>query len=144
MQNYLNDLRRQCERYCDAQESCDTCNICHGDEICLISIIPQIKSSPEEMIGEVMKWAKEHPETDAKTYADDFFEKFPDAHYLMYDGKRIPTIPACRVYFGKQWDAACATVHGMYPFFASHHECFKCWLKEYKQPETNTTGKTEE
>jgi hypothetical protein len=34
---------------------------------------------PDKYIAAVTKWAAEHPEPHKKTYAEDFFEKFPNA-----------------------------------------------------------------
>lgn len=35
----------------------------------------------------VKEWAREHPEKRHKTYAEDFFEKFPNAEPKYYDGR---------------------------------------------------------
>jgi len=45
------------------------------------------KENPEVAISIVEQWAKEHPERRRKTYAEDFFEKFPKAEPKYYDGR---------------------------------------------------------
>lgn len=44
-----------------------------------------IEGKEEEAVQFAEKWAREHPEK--KTYAEDFFEKFPKAEPKYYDGR---------------------------------------------------------
>ena len=62
----IKDLKRMCEFYKD----CSKCELFATYDICRVCFLP-------DNIDEIVdKWAEEHP---AKTYAMDFFEKFPNA-----------------------------------------------------------------
>ena len=60
----IKDLKRMCKWYSD----CDDCQL--SVKNCLPNSLPD---NADEIVG---KWAAEHP---IKTYAMDFFEKFPNA-----------------------------------------------------------------
>lgn len=66
---------------------------------------------------------KKHPEK-KKTYAEDFFEKFPKAPHSIRDGKITDRPAACRssVY---GWGLKCSTVH----------DCAACWNAEMEGKE---------
>ena len=52
-------------------------------------------------ITKVQKWSDEHPQPRPKTYADDFFEKFPNArgYSFDYDGTKVPSeLMRCMLY----------------------------------------------
>lgn len=59
------------------------------DEASVDNIVDSIPSAvpQEEAVAIVKKWAREHPEKRHKTYAEDFFEKFPNAEPKYYDGR---------------------------------------------------------
>ena len=59
----IKDLKRMCEFHGD----CSRCNLHDGCTACEL---------PDNIDEIVDKWAEEHP---VKTYAMDFFEKFPNA-----------------------------------------------------------------
>lgn len=61
----LKDLKRMCEMY----TLCDDCPL-SSDEVCMPDSLPD---NADEIVD---KWVLEHP---VKTYAMDFFEKFPNA-----------------------------------------------------------------
>lgn len=61
----LKDLKRMCEMY----TLCDDCPL-SSDEVCMPDSLPD---NADELVD---KWVSEHP---VKTYAVDFFEKFPNA-----------------------------------------------------------------
>ena len=52
-------------------------------------------------IEAVEQWAKEHPEKPRKTYAEDFFEKFPKCEKAECIGDVIPALCRKSVYGGK-------------------------------------------
>ena len=60
----IKDLKRMCV----AHEDCEECPLC-----CNCSSPDSFSDNVDEIVD---KWVKEHP---AKTYAMDFFEKFPNA-----------------------------------------------------------------
>jgi hypothetical protein len=62
------------------------------------------------------KWVAEHP---IKTYAMDFFEKFPDAQRKATTG--IP-IPCIRVIYSEFYDKDCPV-----------GRCSECWNREMKE-----------
>lgn len=81
-ENYLKEKRRMCEtvKYC---AECPFYDIEEKD--CLnYSSIKQI--STKEAIAVVQKWSDEHP---PKTYAQDFFKKFPEAKPDAYGVPRM-------------------------------------------------------
>ena len=62
----IKDLKRMCEFH----SGCSKCNLHDGYESCGVCDLP-------DNIDEIVdKWTEEHP---VKTYAMDFFEKFPNA-----------------------------------------------------------------
>lgn len=64
------------------------------------------------------KWVAEHP---VKTYATDFFSKFPDAQRKATAG--IP-IPCIRVIYSEFYDKDCPV-----------GRCYECWNREMKEDE---------
>lgn len=61
--------KRMCKTLGDGCEGCPLERLCSGG----------LREYPEEAETILVKWAAEHP---AKTIADDFFEKFPNAPRL--------------------------------------------------------------
>ena len=82
----IKDLKRMCEYYSD----------CEGCPFHINCTSPDNFSDDTDEI--VDNWVKEHP---VKTYAMDFFEKFPDAPRCKSANGRYPS--ACRkaIYDGK-------------------------------------------
>lgn len=98
----IKDLKRMCKGYSD----CDDCPL--SMENCLPDSLPD---NADEIID---KWAQEHP---VKTYAMDFFEKFPNA---QRDRFGAPMICMRRVYNIN--NPECGTIG-----------CDKCWNREMKE-----------
>jgi len=79
-------------------------NCREGSDICPIDTF--CKSSPnnysvtvvERTIEAVQKWSNEHPK---KTYAQDFFEKFPDAPKDKSFKEKCPWVCRMGIYGGK-------------------------------------------
>lgn len=71
--NFLSEWGRMCK---ENQPKCSGCPLSYytndADEVCLV----YPKLYPSEAVEIVQKWSNEHQQ---KTYAEDFFEKFPNA-----------------------------------------------------------------
>ena len=96
----IKDLRRMCDFHSD----CSECELCVDDR-CTVYDLP-------DNIDEIVdKWAEEHP---AKTYAMDFFEKFPNA------AKTDDGLPVCcwSHLYGDEDEC--------------HGGCEECWNQEMK------------
>lgn len=98
------DLKRMCKQYSD----CDVCPLknsrCHD-------VVTSLPDNADEIVD---KWVQEHP---VKTYAMDFFEKFPDAPRTT---KGNPT-PCIGAIYSEFHDKNCL-VGG----------CSECWNMEMK------------
>lgn len=60
-----------------------------------------IRQYPDEAQRIVQRWSDEHPLPKQKTFADDFFEKFPHArgYSFDYDGTKVPSeLMRCMLY----------------------------------------------
>lgn len=103
----IKDLKRMCEM----QEHCVDCPLRRrGNAPCLPSSLPD---NADEIVD---KWVSEHP---TKTYAMDFFSKFPDAQRNATTG--IP-IPCIRVIYSEFYNKACPA-----------DRCSECWNREMKE-----------
>lgn len=105
-------IKEQCQRYCDAHTTCDECPMFDKvGYVCPINSIMNCECEFEGIIADVRKWNDEHP-ANQKTYASDFFEKYPDALGYTYKGARVPAIRKCIVYGAQK----CCD------------DCSNCWL----------------
>lgn len=97
----IKDLKRMCKTY----KTCADCPLSMVDVWCLPESLPY---DVDEIVD---KWVEEHP---VKTYAMDFFEKFPNAI------KEQKGVPACcfRNVYGND--------------FKCIHDCIACWNQEVK------------
>ena len=102
----IKDLKRMCEM----REFCAGCLLCRDDKSCLPDSLPD---NADEIVD---KWVAEHP---VKTYAMDFFSKFPDAQRKATTGIPIPCISAI---YSEFYDRDCP-VGG----------CSECWNREMKE-----------
>lgn len=67
----IKDLKRMCKSF---KDNCDGCLLNNKiDNICLMLTLESLPNNADEIVD---KWVSEHP---VKTYAIDFFEKFPNA-----------------------------------------------------------------
>lgn len=87
--NFLHELKR----LCDSRDECvaDTANKeqCPMFGVCRLTYSKICAEDVKTAIETVQKWSNEHPR---KTYAQDFFEKFPEA---KPDKEGVPRM--CRV-----------------------------------------------
>lgn len=120
-------------RICDNNNTCAFCPangyLCKRCYMYDRSKLEEHKKTISTMIATVQNWSDDHPEPKPKTYADDFFEKHPNAPYRIEDGLKIPKI--CRT--------GCYAVKCSYPGTGLFNppECNKCWNEPYKEEETN-------
>lgn len=103
----IKDLKRMCEAY----------NNCKSCPLSCKSYTPpyELPDNTDEIVD---KWVKEHP---AKTYAMDFFEKFPNAP-KEYDGIPVPCITG--IYGDDKRLKECAVEGNL--------NCLECWNREMK------------
>ena len=102
----INGLKRMCKM----QECCTAdCPLCRENKSCLPESLPD---NADEIVD---KWVAEHP---VKTYAMDFFEKFPDAPRRISTGIPVPCIRVIHLEFYNQ---NCSG------------ECSECWNKEMEK-----------
>lgn len=106
----IKDLKRMCA----AHTLCFKCKLYAGDDWCKMYDLPDNADEVDEIVD---KWVKEHP---LKTYAMDFFKKFPDAPKGKY-GTPIPCIKD--MYDVDKQLTEC---------FKGNIDCLKCWNQEIK------------
>lgn len=99
----IKDLKRMCNYY----DECDVCPL--GNSRCHYVV----SSLPDNADNIVDKWVQENP---VKTYAMDFFEKFPNAPRSS-DG--IPQTCWGHVYGDGK--------------YCSSNDCTECWNREMKE-----------
>lgn len=107
------DCNKTIDFFPELKRLCNSRTICKADaankeqcpmfEICKHSFTKICAEDAIKAIGNLQKWSNEHPN---KTYAQDFFEKFPDAPKNEFKG-RCPL--ACRrgIYGGECPSAGC-------------------------------------
>lgn len=100
----IKDLKRMCE----AHKFCTDCPL-KTDTWCIPCALPD---NADEIVD---KWVQEHP---VKTYAMDFFSKFPDARRKVLTG--IP-VPCIRVIYPEFYNQDCSG------------KCPECWNQEMKE-----------
>ena len=94
--DFMKELNRMCD---ELKARCIDCPI-EYTEMCEKTVYGYVTDdfTPErlqEIIEKIQKWSNEHPQ---KTYADDFFEKFPNAERIA---DRIPIICRRSIYGGE-------------------------------------------
>lgn len=105
----IKDLKRMCKSY-------DGCDECPLQQLFIDGVAPCMPSEFPNSVDEfVDKWVAEHP---VKTYAMDFFEKFPNAPRSS-DG--IPQTCWGHVYGDGR--------------YCSSNDCTECWNREMKEDE---------
>lgn len=103
----MKDLKRMCKSF---KDNCDGCPL-HSeiDNVCLMLTLERLPNNADEIVD---KWASEHP---VKTYAMDFFEKFPNA---QKDRNGAPMACWKHIYGGGN---DCGS------------DCLKCWNQEVEK-----------
>lgn len=102
----IKDLKRLCSFYI----GCIDCPI-KSEYTCSV---PRFPDNADEIVD---KWVAEHP---IKTYAMDFFNKFPNALKVEEDG----TPKCCWKFF-----------YGDTSYICEPADCAKCWNREMKEDE---------
>lgn len=114
-ENYLKEKRRMCETV----KHCDECPFYDIEEMDCFSINSIKRIGTKEAIATVQKWSDEHP---PKTYAQDFFEKFPEA---KPDKDGVPRMCRANCYGGScQYSA----ISGVGPA-----PCAACWGEPFEE-----------
>lgn len=70
---------RDFARMCNSYTNCQDCS--KGKIPNMIECNQYMCKHPREADEALDNWCKEHPEVKVKTYADDFFERFPKARF---------------------------------------------------------------
>lgn len=99
----IKNLKRMCEYYVE----CDVCPL--GNSRCH-NVVSSLPDNADEIVDE---WVQEHP---IKTYAMDFFEKFPNAPRI---NDRLPRVCVVNIYKNAHVDKWCEKC-----------ECEECWNRE--------------
>lgn len=102
-------------RMCNSHDECRYCPTSHYNNSKGCGCIKLIQQCTDEASEIILKWCDKHA---AKTYADDFFEKFPNAERRSNSGR--PNICINRIYPGTETDC-------------DHKTCDACWAREYKK-----------
>ena len=101
----IKDLKRMCNYY-------DECDVCPLENSRCHHIVSNLPDNADEIVD---KWVQEHP---VKTYAMDFFEKFPNA---PRDSDGAPKTCWKHVYGDGK--------------YCSSDACTECWNREMKEDE---------
>lgn len=110
--NYLKEKRRMCE----TKKYCDECPFYDVEGMDCFNSSATKPINVKEAIATVQKWSDEHPR---KTYARDFFEKFPEA---KPDKEGVPRMCRVNCYGGSCQYSAVAG--------AGPAPCKACWNEE--------------
>lgn len=114
-EEYVKTFGRMCNSYGMTCVGCLVFSINGCDRDCRKALI----NCPAEVIAVVEKWGKEHPEPRRKTYAEDFFEKFPNA---PKNSRGQPCFCRDRIYA----EIDCGD-----------RPCNECWTEEMPEKEEN-------
>ena len=95
----LCSLRRTCKAGAANEEQCPLCGFCE---------LPLSEICAEKAVENLQKWSDKHPK---KTYAQDFFEKFPKAQSNS-DGSPI----ICK-----------EIIYGGFNNYICTETCYECW-----------------
>lgn len=115
--NFLHELKRLCDTRDECVANAANKEDCPMFGICKLTYSKICAKDAEKAIEIVQKWSDEQPK---KTYAQDFFEKFPKAPKdKSFEGK-CPW--ACRM--------------GIYGGECPHIECTECWNEPMNDEET--------
>lgn len=110
----IHDYARLCSSHSDGCFNCPISYYHNGERRTCGTFVVKYPDKANEII---IKWCDEHP---VKTYADDFFEKFPNAE-RKYDYE-IPNVCINRIYPNAECDCY-------------NKICSECWRTPYKEYE---------
>lgn len=100
---------KQLKRMCDSYEKCSDCPL---NDTCCGDSVSGLPDNADEIVDE---WVSKHP---VKTYAMDFFEKFPNA---ARGEKGTPNICPHQIY------------PEIYADYRCYEDCLKCWNREMEE-----------
>lgn len=106
--NFLHELRRLCGSRTACDADANSKEQCPLFAFCRRTLVTQSAEEIIRAVENLQKWSDKHPK---KTYAQDFFEKFPNAQ--NYAGVN-PVVCRKKIYGGFK-DGDCA------------EPCYKCW-----------------
>ena len=106
--NFFSELKRLCDSRDDCEADMTSKEQCPMFEVCNCSLTKICTKDATKVVESLQKWSDEHPK---KTYAQDFFEKFPDAPRDELYKKRYPWVCRAGIYGGE-----CPRI-----------ECDECW-----------------
>ncbi len=111
---HLNAITQSVDDFVTRCEGCVLENYCEGS-----------KDNVDGEVAIVEQWAKEHPEKKRKTYAEDFFSKYPDAPHSTKNGMVTDRPAACRM-----------VIYGGGPLcITTKCDCAACWNEEMEASE---------
>ena len=102
-------------RFCNNKDACQDCPLAYQNNGANHPCWEFVKRYTDEVNELILKWCDEHP---AKTYADDFYEKFPNAE--RKSDNKTPNVCINRIYPHTVNNCDCYT-------------CDLCWTKTYKE-----------
>ena len=105
--NFFPELKRLCDSRTSCEAGADNKEQCPMHGFCRQSLMMRAEDIIKA-VENLQKWSDEHPK---KTYAQDFFEKFPDAPKDELYKKRYPWVCRAGIYGGE-----CPRI-----------ECDECW-----------------
>ena len=114
------DFVKERERMCYTCGGCVGCSFNSENNGYGYQCEDYVNICTKEAVQALQKWSDSHPES--KTYADDFFEKFPNAP--KEDG--IPMCCRASVY----GDGSCDE---RYTGLGYENECIPCWNEPYEE-----------
>lgn len=123
---FLAEWKRMCKYY----RHCESCDANEGGCLC-IKTPNNIINNIEKAQNIVQKWSDEHHEPQPKTYADDFFEKYP--HAKRCENGR-PLVPRCDVY-GCECNYKKAPEVIYWQKKQGIDDCLACWNEPYEEVE---------
>ena len=119
--NFLAEIKRLCGSRAGRCADADDEEQCPMFAFCKHPSITRGAEYAKKLIENLQKWSNEHPK---KTYAQDFFEKFPDAQSGS-DG--TPFVCRKRVYGG---------THPKFENCNYTGTCYRCWNEPMNDEET--------
>ena len=109
--NFFSELRRLCDSRTECSANEKDKERCPLYDFCRLAYSKIYAEDAKMAIESIQKWSDEQPK---KTYAQDFFERFPDAQKHNSTKGRYPA--ACR-----------NTIYGGGCMGAGSSRCWKCW-----------------
>ena len=106
-------------RFCKSHKDCKCCSAyfsCPKTQLSTTLPPPQLdRERVDDIIKKIVDWAKKNP---PKTYAQDFFEKFPNAKKLLGSA---PTVCRKQIY------------PNVVSEFCSDADCVRCWIQSMEE-----------